>query len=79
MHKNFTNDRNMFNQVGLIKISFSGTYLGDYEMTLLKNQQLTKSFVPGVNHKAQPEVAQTHDIDPFSQPRNLKVESIGEE
>jgi len=37
LHKNYENPHNNFNQVGLIKLQFHGTYIGDYEANLLSN------------------------------------------
>ena len=36
LHKNYDNNYNLFNQVGLVKLQFVGRYLGDYEVNALK-------------------------------------------
>ena len=36
LHKNYDNNYNLFNQVGLVKLQFLGRYLGDYEVNALK-------------------------------------------
>jgi hypothetical protein len=38
-HKNYENAHNPFNQVGLIRLTFIGNYLGDYEAHMLSGKE----------------------------------------
>lgn len=69
IHKNHLNSLNIFNQVGLVSLTCTGSYIGDYEMSAVQQRAGGDNIGMG-GHVANP--AQL-------MPRNLKIAGVNEE
>jgi centrosomal protein CEP104 len=67
IHKNHLNSLNIFNQVGLVSLTCTGSYIGDYEMSAV--QQRVGSDMP----------SQVSNNPAQLMPRNLKIAGVNEE
>lgn len=64
------NNLNIFNQIGIVMINCVGSYMGDYEVSMLSQKAGPQSKLgfPG-----------DFQTDPSLMPRNLKLTSVNEE
>ena len=69
LHKNHLNSLNIFNQVGIVSLTCTGSYIGDYEMSAV-HQRVPESMGGG---------AQTMGNPAQLMPRNLKIAGVNEE
>jgi centrosomal protein CEP104 len=69
IHKNHLNSLNIFNQVGIVSLTCTGSYIGDYEMSAVQQRVGVQggSDMPQVSNPAQ------------LMPRNLKIAGVNEE
>ena len=69
IHKNHLNSLNIFNQVGLVSLTCTGSYIGDYEMSAVQQR------VGVQGGDMQPQVGNPAQL----MPRNLKIAGVNEE
>ena len=70
LHKNHLNSLNIFNQVGVVSLTCTGSYIGDYEMSAV--QQRVPEGGSGISGSMGANPGQL-------MPRNLKIAGVNEE